>query len=107
MSLLRKEVTSSEDSAQYPNLLSVPYVANVHWSTQYAESPPWKEGKDRPLLMAFFGTQKNKTEYSKEIRPFLYKECESFGNSSCKIMVGKHIDMFKQKQATKFCLEPA
>lgn len=90
----------------FENLRSVPYVSSVHWSKEYASTPPWKTVQDRKLLMAFFGTEKTKTEYSKEIRPFLFKACESF-DESCQIFMGGHLEMFKQKQQTRFCLEPA
>lgn len=94
------------DSVDFENMRSVPYVSNVHWSTKFTEHPPWSKatGK-RKQLMAFFGTDKTKTEYSKKIRPFIFKKCKKYGRL-CKIGSGDHLDMFKAKQHTTFCLEP-
>lgn len=103
--------TDAKDT-EYHNLRSVPYMSDFHWSANFTETPPWKEGAERGLvekrktLMAFFGKIRTDTSYSSKIRPFIAKECKKAGKDICHDVFSSHFGMFDQKRNTTFCLEP-
>merc|ERR1712118_291949 len=89
----------------YENLRSAQCMSDFHWSTNFTETPPWKETTECPTVMALFGTIKKKTEYSKMIRPFLASKCKSYG-TDCSSVMDSHMSLFNKKRHTKIYLEP-
>jgi hypothetical protein len=90
---------------KYPNLFSVPYPSNLHWTKNASMPPPWTKFNDRPYLMRFTGSA---AHGDVKARSRIAALCESYHNDLiCPSDNNFTLDKLATKGQSVFCLEPA
>ena len=100
--------TIEENKLAYPNLFSVPYPSDVHWSRNQKGKKPWANystyENGRPILMLFIGRDNHGDT---DIRRLLRQMCISYPKEVCtyESYTNSRRSAFL-KGSSQFCLEP-